>query len=92
MKQIAQTLLVLGGGLGFLGSTPLSVYLLILHRGFQEPLSLQDTALIISPLLCLVFLICGIFWMRRERADRRTGMNRRLMDDGCVADGGAGAD
>jgi hypothetical protein len=92
MKQIAQTLFVLGGGLGFLGSTPLSAYTLIRHRELQGPLSLRDTAIVISPLLCLVLLLCGILWMRREKADRPTGLKRRLMDDGCVGDGGAGGD
>jgi hypothetical protein len=92
MKPIAQTLLVLGGSIGFLGSTPLAVHRLMLHRGSQEPLSLQDTVLLISPLLCLLLLLGGILWMRREKPDRRTGLNRRLLDDGCAGDGGVGGD
>ncbi len=90
MKEILQTLMIAGGGLGALVSIPIALHLYFVRGATDRSLNAADQLSLLSPLICLALLGCGIIWMRRQKRLSQTGMNRRLLGDGDGADGGGG--
>lgn len=83
-------MMIAGGGLGALVSTPIALHLYFARGAIDGPLNATDQFSLLSPLICLALLGCGIIWMRRQKRPSQTGMNRRLLGDGGGADGGGG--
>jgi hypothetical protein len=90
MKEILQTLMIAGGGLGALVSTPVALHLYFAKGAIDGSLNTADQFSLLSPLICLALLGCGIIWIRRQKRLSQNGMNRRLLGDGDGADGGGG--
>lgn len=76
MKELAQTFLILGGGLGLFIAVPAAIY------GWFARGSGPDTStLVYSPLVCLVALVTGLVWRKRQtRKAPRTAP--KLTEDG----------
>jgi hypothetical protein len=81
MKEIAQAFLILGGGLGLIGSIPVAIYGWHLQRGFGGDLSRKDLLVLFSPLICLAAITIGLAWRKSQiKKSRRTRF--KLTEDG----------
>jgi hypothetical protein len=84
MKEIAQTFLILGGGLGFFFAVPAAIYGWLL-RGSGG----SDTRyLIYIPFICVSAVVAGLVW-RKLQSNTNPNSHSRLPEAGGV-DGDAG--
>ena len=80
MKEIAQTFLILGGGLGLLAAIPAAIYGWIMHRGFGGDLTSNDRLMLFSPFICAAALAVGLLW-RRVQAKKTPSRGFKLTED-----------
>ncbi len=88
MKEIAQTLLILGGGLGLFAAAPAAIYGWTLHRGFSGESTGNDLLLLYSPLICIAAITLGIAWRRFERKAVPKGQRKLTGDTGSSGEVG----
>ncbi len=90
MKEFAQTILILGGGLGLFAAVPISLYGWAMHRGFGGDMAGEDYVVLFGPFICLAALGLGLVWRRAQTGKRRSSKFKLTEDGGAFSDvGGA---
>jgi hypothetical protein len=88
MKEIAQTFLIIGGGLGLLGAVPAAIYGWFVHRGFGGDLTNKDRLILIGPFLCLAAIVIGLAWRKSQTKKSVHGRFKLTEDGGAAGDVG----
>ncbi|HEY1111238.1 MAG TPA: hypothetical protein VGE76_21455 [Opitutaceae bacterium] len=87
MKEIAQGLLIVCGGLGLFVSVPFSIHAWMIQRGFGG-VSGGDRLFLYAPLICVIALGVGIAWRKRERKTERKSKNLSIDAEGYGSEDG----
>lgn len=86
MKELAQTLLILGGILGMLAAIPLAIYEWFEYRSIGGDLTTDDRLRLASPAICFGLVALGLIWRKLQNRGRRS--RRFTIGDSSGGDSG----
>ncbi len=81
MKEIAQTFMIVGGGLGLVASVPAALYVWFYGRAFGSELTRNEHLTIYSPLFCCATVALGVTW-RKLQTKKTPREPFKLTEDG----------
>ena len=82
MKEIAQTLLILGGFVGLFLAIPAAVLTWFIQRSSAGHLTGNERVAVYSPIICCAAIMIGLAWRRLQNRTSPQRSPGKLTEDG----------